>query len=106
MACRCEYIAMCRADKQRLDKALNLTVSVLTQNALIQDQLDSLTSHSPEAYTTENIDEICAAINRLNDDIEPAASSLFAEIRNKQAELEGILERALEEDMRFHAQQG
>lgn len=105
MACRCEDIAICREDKRRLNKALNLTVSILAQDSLLQGQLQNLINGSPEAYTTENINEICIAINKLNDDIEPAASSLLAEIGNKQAELDGILERALEEDKRFHAQQ-
>lgn len=105
MACRCEDIAICREDKRRLNKALNLTVSVLAQDGQLQGQLQNLINYSPEAYTTENIDEICAAIDKLNNDIEPAASSLLAEIGNKQAELEGILERALEEDKRFHSEQ-
>lgn len=105
MACRCEDIAKCREDKRRLDKAFNLTVSILAQDNLIQGQLQNLKNHSPEAYTTENIDEICTAIDKLNNDIGPASRSLLAEIKNKQEELEGILERAIEEDNIFHARQ-
>lgn len=105
MACRHGDIDLCNEDKQKLATAFNLTVSILAQDNLIQGQLQNLKNHSPDAYTADNIDEICEAIDKLNDDIEPASRSLLAEIRNKQEELEEILKRAIEEDMMFHAEQ-
>ena len=105
MACRCKDIAICGGDKQKLDKAFELILRVLEQDKLIQCQLHNLVNHSADAYTADNIDEICTTIEELNDDIGLASSSLLTEIKNKQEELEGILERAIEEDMMFHAEQ-
>lgn len=105
MACRCKDIAICGGDKQKLDKAIELISNILKQDELIQDQLQNLVNHSSDAYTSDNIDEICAIIEKLNEDIGSASNSLLTEIENKQEELEEILERAIEEDMMFHAKQ-
>lgn len=102
MACKCEEIRKCEDDKEKLEKALGLLARIIEENGAIQGQLQSLMGSSSEAYTTENIEEICTAIDKLNDDIEPAAGGLISEISIKQDELDVMLAEFIDEDKRYH----
>ncbi len=106
MECRCEELEKCRDDKRILATALNETVSIIAQDNLLQNQLQGLMNNSPDAYTTENIGEICTAIDKLNNDIYPAASGLISEISAKQEELEAMIAKFEKEDDEFHAAEG
>lgn len=102
MVCRCEDLEKCKADKDILSNALHSTVNIVAWDNEIQKQLWNLMKSSPESYTTENIDEICTAMNKLNDDIKPAANQLMTEICSKIEELEEYIKKWKEEDTQYH----
>lgn len=106
MACRCEDIGKCKKDKGLLSIALGKATNILSIDDCIQEQLQSLMNNSPEAYTTDNIGEICTAIDKLNDDIRPATSELISEINAKQEELDAMIAAFEVEDAEFHASEG
>lgn len=102
MACRCRDLERCRQDRVVLGRAqmkarwLPLTVSCM------QTKLQSLADGSMDAYTTDNIEEICNAIVMLDDDIEPALEGLIAAIESKKEELEELISRLEKEDRNHH----
>lgn len=106
MRCRCGEIDMCREDKRRLGMSRYKVMSIVNQNECIQGQLTILKDHSPKGYTTENIEDICDTIFHLNDDIGEAADDLLTEIKNKEEEVQEIMEELKKEDEAYHGAQG
>lgn len=71
----------------------------------LREQLGLLRDKSESAYTTDNIEEICAVIDKLDEDIKPALSSLLVCIHAKRNEVVQLIASLSEEDRAFHEAQ-
>lgn len=106
MACRCEELTLCEEDKAILIEARGVVNEMIPKSAEIAVQLGKMTVHSPQAYETDNIEEICTAIEELDDDLDPAIGDWLNEIDETLEALEEIEKAYREEDRLFHESAG
>lgn len=102
MACRCEDIRKGENDKRVLCKARAKAGELRSDDNSLQGQLQVIINGSPNAYTVENSDEIGAAIDKLNDEIEPTLNNLVSAINWKIKDLEMNIAKWQEEDNSHH----
>lgn len=102
MECKCKEIGMCREDKFLLSRAKSVIEGMYSEAAEIETRLNILNNNSPLAYETENIGEICDAINKLDDDIKPTINEWIAGISEKMIWLIAKEEEYVREDREFH----
>lgn len=101
MACRCSDINLCNIDMQTLNNAQTKASNLFADVNAIQNQINILISYSEDAYTADNNEEICAAMDKLNDEIGPALSQTLAAINQKKNEL-AIMIACLSNEDRIH----
>lgn len=106
MACRCGELDLCDNDKGILIKARGVVEGMYTESEGIETKLGELKINSPQAYETDNIGEICTAIEELDDDLVPAIGEWLAKIDEALEALEEIKEAYKEEDRLFHESAG
>lgn len=106
MGCRCEELALCEADKEILIEAKSIVKEMYPESAEIAVQLGKMTIHSQQAYETDNIGEICTAIEELDDDLDPAIEDWLTQIDKTLEALEEIEIVYREEDRLFHESAG
>lgn len=106
MACRCGELKLCDKDKVILMEARGVVEGMYPKSAEIAVQLEKMTIHSPQAYETDNIEEICTAIEELDDDLDPTIGDWLAKIDEVLEVLEEIEKNYMEEDRLFHESAG
>lgn len=102
MACRCSEIRRCSSDMTQIMAAICKAKDALPYAQSLENQLQTLAGDSPSAYTTENSEEISAAINKLDDDISPTLDALIAALEAKYDEMEDLKNRLQSEDDSHH----
>ena len=78
MACRCSEIRRCSRDMTQIMIAICRTKNTLPHVQDIETNIKTLSDHSPDGYTTDNMEDLCAAMRRLDDEISPTLEGLIA----------------------------
>lgn len=102
MECKCKEIELCRKDRELLNRARNVIEGMYPEATGIETKLDVLIANSPLAYKTDNIGEICAAIDKLDDDIKPTIKEWLAGIREAMECLDVKEDEYVREDREYH----
>lgn len=102
MKCKCEEIQKCQQDREYLMEARVIVKEIYSETDGISRNLDRLVKYSPQAYETDNITEICMAIEELDNDIEPAVNDWISIIDKQYTLLEEMEMTLKEEDDAYH----
>ena len=103
MACRCNEIEQCEADKKILTQAQQKASDMFTASGEVENCLVMVENISEKAYVADNMEDILDAIDALDDAINPAISGLCSAIAEKMEEVEEMEQAFREEDSAYHA---
>ena len=105
MACRCSEIRRCSRDMTQIMIAICRAKNTLPHVQDIETNIKTLSDHSPDGYTTDNMEDLCAAMRRLDDEISPTLEGLIAALEAEYDRLADLQERLEQEDDHHHEAQ-
>lgn len=105
MACRCSEIRRCSRDMTQIMIAICRAKNTLPHVQDIETNIKTLSDHSPDGYTADNMEDLCSAMRRLDDDISPALEGLIAALEAEYDRLANLQNSLEQEDDHHHEAQ-
>lgn len=103
--CRCGEIKNCQGKLSCVNDAISQLSACQESFSSISTNLSSLSTYSEQAYSSDKMEQISAALKELDDDLRSAKEAFYNKLIAKKVELSNELSGLEGEDEAYHEEE-